>query len=33
MNGFAHGGLDEASFGEPDGIAAKLKTFDAFRKL
>ncbi|KAM5449704.1 hypothetical protein MaudCBS49596_004825 [Microsporum audouinii] len=32
MNGFAHGGLDEASFGEPDGIAAKLKTFDAFPK-
>ncbi|EGD84318.1 hypothetical protein H112_08013 [Trichophyton rubrum D6] len=32
MNGFAHDGLDEANFGAPDGIATKLKTFDAFPK-
>ncbi|KAF3491061.1 ER-derived vesicles protein ERV41 [Arthroderma uncinatum] len=32
MNGFAKGSLDEGSFGEPDGIAAKLRTFDAFPK-
>ncbi|KAK2877123.1 hypothetical protein FQN49_001397 [Arthroderma sp. PD_2] len=32
MNGFAKDSLDEGNFGEPDGIAAKLKTFDAFPK-
>ncbi|DAA78530.1 TPA_exp: Uncharacterized protein A8136_4506 [Trichophyton benhamiae CBS 112371] len=32
MNGFARDGLDEANFGAPDGIATKLKTFDAFPK-
>ncbi|KAK2739966.1 hypothetical protein FQN57_006285 [Myotisia sp. PD_48] len=32
MNGFAEHGLDEDKFGEQQGIAAKLRTFDAFPK-
>ncbi|KAI9793470.1 MAG: hypothetical protein M1833_000756 [Piccolia ochrophora] len=32
MNGLAHHGMDEAQFGEKDGLGGSLKTFDAFPK-
>jgi len=31
MNGFAHRGLNEADFEEPQGLS--VKSFDAFRKF